>query len=189
MARIKGTSFIEVVKVLRANRDVAATLVPAPLHGYFHDRLLPNNWYPEEEYKVLLLVVGRILAPLITSNVWEFLGEQGASRDFARTYASFVRIGDPRGSLLLSGRIWSLYRDTGRLEVLLDPENGLRTEARALLYDYELACPEIAGTITGYFRTLVRLSGGRDVRVELVKARPYKQGPSEWTLRFDAPHT
>ncbi len=178
--RIKGVSLIEVVKVLRANREAAESLVDPALHPYLHDRLLASEWYPEDEYLVLLEAAGRILKPLLTMDVWEFMGEQGAHKDFTGLYASVVRKNDPWGTLRHAGKIWSMYRDTGRLLV----ERRDEELANLSLHDYANAGPMVCGTLTGYYRELLRLSGASSVRVKMTILRPPGEGPTQWTAEF-----
>ncbi len=179
--RIKGVSLIEVVKVLRANRDAALGLLHSKLHPYLHDRLLASQWYPEEDYLVLLEAAGKIMEPLLTMDVWEFMGEQGAHKDFTGLYASVVRKGDPWGTLRHAGKIWSMYRDTGRLSV----ERQSETLAHLALHDYVNAGSMVCGTLTGYYRELLRLSGASHVRVKMTVLRAYGEGPTEWTAAFE----
>lgn len=184
MARIKGTALIRMVQVLRHNREAARALLPKELHGpYLDERLLPSSWYPEEHYKVLLLALGRMIRPMIDGDVWEFIGVEGAKKDFAGIYSSAIRPGDPQGSLERVDRIWPLYRDTGRLEVEMQGVGA----ARIFLHDYPLACPEICGTMTGYLREFLTIAGAQDVTARLVDVPPSSEGPAEWSIAFKVP--
>jgi len=180
MAEIKGTGLIQVLRALQGNRAVAETLIPIQLHGYFTQRVLASSWYPEADWAVLVMALGKMIAPQIEGDVWEYLGAQGAANDFNGIYASLVRKGDPWGSFGTAQKIWRLYRDTGRVEVKRDGPH----KAQIFLYDYPFARPEICGTLTGYFRTLAEVSGATEVHVRLVRAQPPALGPSEWAIRF-----
>ena len=184
MARIKGTSIIKMLKVLQKNPAVAERLIPAELQHYFQERVLSSSWYPEEDYKFFLLALGSVLKPLVkNTDVWEFIGMEGAEQDFTGIYASAVRKGDPWGGLERIGSVWSMFRDTGRIELVRESASS----ARILIHDYPMACPEINGTITGYLRRFVELCGAQDISVQLLRTQPAKQGPSEWAVRFRAP--
>lgn len=180
--QIKGASLIQIVKNLRKNREAARALVPEALHRYLEERLLPTRWYPEADYKPLLLALGEMLRPIVPGDVWEFIGEQGAQHDFQGMYASVVRPAQPQGALRRVDDIWHLYRDSGHFEI--DPSG--EGEFRVRLRDYPLACPEICGTVTGYIRQLLVLSGASDVRVEMIVAPPAQLGPCEWRVRLGA---
>ena len=182
IARTKGTAIIEIVKALRGIEDAAARLVPEKLQHYLTESLLPTKWYPEEDYKALLIILGTIIAPRIPGNVWEYFGEQGAARDLSGVYAGVADYykSDPWTALLRMGRLWPLYRNTGRVEVIrLGPG-----KAQILLHDYAGSCPEVCGTTTGYIRHLLVLSGAKDVEVTLLNAPPPHLGPSEWSIKF-----
>jgi hypothetical protein len=180
VARIKGVSVIELVKTLRKNRGVAETLVAPSLHAYLKERLLPSSWYPEEDYQALLVALGRMLRPLVTGDVWEFIGAQAAQQDLNGVYSILVRKGNPWGALHHANRIWSIYHDTGRMELVRTGPGGADIE----LHDYAVACPEICGTITGYLRELVVQCGAKDVECRLSKVQPPDEGPCSWSLRF-----
>jgi hypothetical protein len=184
MARIKGTSLIKMLKVLQKNPAVAERVIPPELQHYFEDRVLSSAWYPEEHYKILLLALGGVLKPLVkNSDVWEFIGVEGAQQDFTGIYASAVRKGDPWGGLERIGSVWSMFRDTGRIELVRDSESA----ARVLIHDYPMVCPEICGTITGYLHRFVELCGAHEISVQLVRMQNPKLGPTDWLVRFAAP--
>lgn len=181
MANIKGVSIVSLVKVLRANKEAAANLLPASHQHFLQDRILVSAWYDEEDYKILLVTVGEILRPLVRGDVYEFMGEQGANSDFTTVYQAVVRKNDPSGTVRHFGMIWSMYRDTGRLEIRRIDE----THARVLLHDYPNASPETCATLTGYYRALLRLSGASVVAVRLEILRAASQGPTEWSCYFE----
>jgi hypothetical protein len=182
MARIKGTALVKMMKVLERDPAVAERLIPASLQHYFKDRVLPSSWYPEEDYKAFLLALGSLLQPQVEGDVWEFIGTEGAEQDFTGIYASAVRKGDPWGGLQRLGMVWSMFRDTGRLELVRESDSV----ARVLLHDYPMACPEICGTITGYLHRFLDLCGAEDVSVMLLRVASPKQGSSEWLVGFRA---
>jgi hypothetical protein len=181
MAEIKGAALIQVVRGLRSNRAVAETLVPVSLHNYLNERLLASSWYPEADWAALILALGKMIAPGIKGDVWEYIGSEGATHDFNGIYSSLIRKGDPWASFAIAQKIWRLYRDTGRMVVKREVASD---QARILLHDYPSACPEICGTITGYLRTLTEVSGGTEVQAKLLRAPPPAVGPSEWLIGF-----
>lgn len=181
MPRVKGVSVIETVKVLRANREQARSLVPAPLHHYLEERLLASSWYPDVEYHVLLKAAGQILKPHLSTDVWEFIGEAGAAKDFTGLYASVVRHGDPAGTMKNAGKIWAMYRDSGRLTSTTSHAGVVHIA----LHDYPLVSAELCGTLTGYYRKLLCLAGAQRVSVRLTVLRPAEHGPTEWIAGFE----
>lgn len=104
----------------------------------------------------------------------------GAHKDFTGLCASVVRQGDPWGTLRHAGKIWSLYRDTGRLEARRENEALIHLA----LHDYPNAGAEICGTLTGYYRELLELAGAKNVWVKLTVLRKPEEGPTEWIAKF-----
>src|SRR5688572_30066729 len=146
MAKIKGIALIGIVKALRALRTDSEAKLPAVLQHYLNERLIVSEWYAEEDYRVLILTLGELIADKVPGDVWEFLGEEGARAQSAATYAPVVTKGDPVRTLKRAPMTWALYHDSGRVKV--DIDEGRRT-ARVELHGYPIACPRICASTTG----------------------------------------
>lgn len=156
---------IGLVKALRAHRPRSFNLAPQHLKHYFEARLLAGNWYPEADFRDLTLLLGRLVGPTVKGNVWRLIGDLGAQRDFATTYAAFIRHGDPMGTLRRMPEGWRLYRDAAKM-VVEEVEPGF---ARIALYDYSVMCPELADVNAAYFEGALKAAGAQGTRVEVMR--------------------
>jgi len=137
--------------------------LPEHLEHYLKDDVLISNWYPEADFRDLMLIVGRALQPTMKGSVWRAFGKQGAARDVAGVYASWMRKGDPERTLQLLIQGWTAIRDTGRLTTQLIAPNHVEIVLRA----YPVMCPELAETNAGYIAEMVRACGVDEVDVQI----------------------
>jgi uncharacterized protein (TIGR02265 family) len=176
--RIKGTQLLGVVKALRAQRGRAAELAPAHLRRYFEERVLAASWYPETDFRDLLLLLGRMAAPGVKGNVWRLIGQMGAERDFKGIYASLIRPGDVPGTLRLFPSAWRQFRDQSQLGC----EELGPGAAQLTLRDYPVNCRELAEVNAAYFETALRLAGGTSVSVTVVS---WDDSSACWQVRWE----
>jgi uncharacterized protein (TIGR02265 family) len=163
VARIKGTQVADLVVAIRAMRKQGAVVVPEHLEHYLKDDVLVSNWYPETEFRDLILLVGRAIAPTTPGNVWRFLGKQGALRDIAGIYANWIRQGDPERTLQLLHQGWSTVRDSGRIAIQQTGQNHVEASLKA----YPFMCPELAELNAGYIAEMVKATGVKHVDVQV----------------------
>lgn len=163
MARIKGTQLADLVRAARGMQQQGTVALPEHLAHYLKDDVLVSNWYPEAEFRDLMLIGGRALQPTVKGSIWRFLGKQGAVRDLGGVYASWLRKGDPERTpqLLIQG--WTTIRDTGRLSTQLIAPNHVEAALKA----YPFMCPELAETNAGYIAEMVTACGVHDVDVQV----------------------
>jgi hypothetical protein len=182
MAKIKGIALIGIVKALRALRKGSEAKLPAVLLYYLDERIIVSEWYPEEDYRVLLLTLGELIADKVPGNVWEFLGEEGARAQFGATYAPVVVKGDPVRTLKRAPMTWALYHDTGRVKIDVDDAHRA---ARVELHGYPIACRRICSSTTGYLRQLLIQSGTRTATVEMIACPRPEEGPVVWVAEWE----
>ena len=158
MAKVKGTNLIAAVKLLRRNRAAALASLPAALHPYLEQRVLPTSWYPEEDLVALL----RAMAPLLrdaTADPFELMG-RAAVRDHMEGVYEHLLKGD-RGSL---GRrvaaLWQTQHDSGRLTLIEQGPGRARWE----LEGYGHPSREMCGTLRGYVLEALSAMGFAGVR-------------------------
>ena len=163
MARIKGSQLADVIVGVRGLRDRNALVVPEHLEKYFEESVLYSNWYPEVDFRDLIVLLGRALQSSFDGNVWRYLGKQGAARDVAGAYSIWVRGGDPERTLQKLNQGWTAVRDSGRMTVsTLGPK-----EAEIMVRAYPAMCPELAEINAGYLEEMLRASGAIDVDVQI----------------------
>ena len=182
MAKVKGVALVGLVKALRALRKDSEAKLPAMLRHYLDERVIVSDWYSEEDYRVLILTLGQLVADKVPGNVWEFLGEEGAKAQFGATYAPIVTKGDPLRTLKRVPMTWALYHDTGRVKVDIDET---RRTARVELHGYPIACPRICASMTGYLRQLLLQSGTRTATVGMTACPRPEDGPVIWVAAWE----
>lgn len=177
MSRIKGTQLIGVVKALRAHRERATKLAPPHLLPYLEQRLLVSAWYPEADFRDLMLLLGRMLAPSVKGNVWRLLGSLGAQRDFTGIYAGLLRKGDPERTLRILPDGWRQYRDKGQLSL----EELGKGAAQLTLREYPLMCSELAEVNAGYFEGTLQVAGAATAQVDVIT---FDNNSAYWRLSW-----
>ena len=168
---------VGLVKALRAQRKRALEMAPPHLCHYFDDRLLVGSWYPEEDFRDLTLLLGRLTAPSVQGNVWRMIGTLGAQRDFAGIYAAMIRKGQPEWTLRFFPDGWRQYRDSGRL-VLEELREGF---AVMTLHEYPVMCRALADVNAGYFEAALTVAGAVDARVDVVT---HDSSSARWELSW-----
>ncbi len=162
-AKVKGLQVLDLVKLMKKNRDHALQLLPSDLHHYLEaTTILVSSWYPDSDVDQLLLAAGEIVRSMVPGeDPWTVIGEAGAQRDLSGPYASLVRNKDPATALTFSAQAWRLYRNSGKIVVtVLDAGN-----ARIELHDFHRLRPEIALVNAAYFRSLLRFAGAVEPQV------------------------
>lgn len=175
MAQSKGSNFVPAVKYLRVHREEARERLPEDLHGYLEGRILPGSWYPESELMGLLRTVASML-PEPDPDCWEMIGSEAAESHAQGPLEGLVLRG-PEKVLEALGPVWSLFHDTGTLEVEL--EGGSR--ASVGLRDFSLGMPEHAPMMRGYFNRILELAGAAEVDVRIVDS---DDSGARWALRW-----
>jgi len=130
--RHKGTGLLPIVKALK-HHPAGPAAVPTELKYYLDDHVVSSEWYPEQDYHVLLQVLAELVAKdERIGDVWEFFGKAAAQRDLmgaqslvptrsridvAGIYRNFI--GSESTSIyslfVRLGKLWSLYHDTGTM--------------------------------------------------------------------------
>lgn len=175
--QIKGTQLLGVVKALRAQRERAHELAPAHVRQYFDQRVLAASWYPEADFRDLILLLGRVAAPGVKGSVWRMIGKAGAERDFHGVYAGMVRKDDPDGTLRLFPSAWRQFRDKS----LLSCEQLGPGSAQLSLRDYPVSCREMAEVNAGYFEAALLIAGAR---LALVKVMAWDESSAHWHVQW-----
>lgn len=164
------------VKTLRTMRARSERVLEPELLPFLDEKVLPSNWYDEDDFMGLLEALVRILPPQL--DIWEWVGAAGAEADFTTVYSAFVQKGRPEFAISRYPRIWRLYHDNGGLEVKLDRDRGTIDGT-----GYMLQNPNFARLQAGHFRRLLELGGARDVAVRLVRPAT-GSSPGRWDLAW-----
>ncbi|MEO1365698.1 MAG: hypothetical protein AAFX50_00885 [Acidobacteriota bacterium] len=177
--QIKGIAMLEVVKGLRLHRDAARRELPEALHHYLDDRVDIGRWYPESDHIGLLGAVAALFAPP-GLDPWRWMGRRRATLDLQEVFVDVLRQGDPAKTLKACEKVWSLYRNTGRVVATLGDTPPHRLE----LIDYPYTREQMVRLFTGYLETALELSGLSAFAVE----EPADWAPDRavWTVHWPA---
>lgn len=163
LAKVKGTNLIGAVKVLRRNRAHAQAALPAPLHHYLEQRVLPTMWYPEEDLLALL----RAIAPLfkdLASDPYEVMGRTTVREHMGGVYEHLLQ-GDRMSLARRVTVIWQTLHDTGHLAIAGNAPGRARYE----LSDFGHPSREMCKVIGGYIAEALVASGFEKVQIDKVR--------------------
>src|SRR5262245_56844621 len=139
-ANVKGSALIEIVKVLRKNRDRVHDALSPELRSYLDKRILMGTWYPENDYLALLRAVVKL-----AGTSFDKVGAMGARKDLGGVYARLTEMRDVERVVAQIPALWKNYHDTGR-EVVSVSDGKLRVE----LIDFVIKDVDYCKLIGGY---------------------------------------
>ena len=175
--RIKGVAMLEVVKGLRLHKEAASRVLPADLHTYLERRVEIGEWYPEADHFALLRAAAELFGPP-GLEAWRWMGRQRATLDLREVFSDHLHPGDLHATLSGFESLWSLYRDSGRVEV-----TTTAAPYEICLIDFAFLSAETVRLFTGYIETAFELAGLRGLRV----MEPVEWAPesAKWTIQLD----
>lgn len=160
MAKTRGTAILQLVKMLRSQREAAERILDPALHHYLSDEISRVNWYPEEEYLALITAAVRLI-PDSKIDVWEAFGRAAANHDLTTVYRGMVVRNRGLLEALKSMKdIFHLYHDTGHMVI-----SGDEQRATADLLDYASVSAGHCRFLDGYLREHLKISLGRELDV------------------------
>ena len=162
MGRVKGTLFVDYVRMLRSRKDVdwSRHLLPEDL-SFLIQRIEPDAWYPMQTFERMGLA---ILAE-ITSDM-ELVRAWGRSQidSLRASQESLVAPGDPCDTLMRFRVLRRSFFDFSALDVPV-----LHDGAASVTVDYGMSprAEEAASWQTlGFFERLLEVAGARNVQAE-----------------------
>lgn len=177
MARIKGSQLVSLVRSLQAIRKHVEPQMPPHLLPYLDDRPIATDWYPEEHWRDLVLLLGKSIANRVEGNVWRYIGREGAIEQIGGVYQNRVRKGDTLWTIKQLPIGWQLVRDNGQLSIISLAEN----EAIVAVWTYAVMCKEVAEINAGYLDQMLKLSGATQTSVEVLEVNTVS---ARWRLRW-----
>ena len=157
---------LETIKGLRLHRESALGVLPGELHGYLDRRIEVETWYPEADAFGIARAAGQLFGPP-GLDAWRWMGRQRATLDLLEIFSDCLHVGNPAATLEDYGRLWSLYRSSGRMQA----EIGGGRPHRLHLIDYPILNAEMVRLISGYIEAGLELSG---------LSEPGVTEPQEW---------
>jgi hypothetical protein len=159
--RVKGTLFVDYVRMLRGHKSVdwSPYLTPEDV-SFLVQRIEPDGWYPMESFERMGIAILEQIAH----------GELETVRAFGRMsidwlcqqHPTLLAPGDPRDSIMRFQVLRSSFFDYGALEIssVSDGEAALHVG-----YGMGARAEEAASWQTlGFFERLLEVSGAADVR-------------------------
>jgi len=171
VGRIKGVSFLGVVKMLRSRGDDARALLRPELHHFLTETLSLSAWYPESVHAELLRA-GAQLYPGSPDRALELMGESAAV-GHSELFRELL-LGP--GSASRAFALWSTQHDTGELRRVRESADRMTFE----LTGFEDTSRELCLVLTGYWRATFTLNGCSDVTVEKLACRLWKDSSCLW---------
>jgi len=162
MGQVKGTLFVDYVRMLRAKKDAdwARYLTPSDLE-YIGKRIISDEWYPMTTFERMGLA---ILAEVAEGDL-RLVKEWGRmSIDWlCAVHPNLVSHGDPRESLMRFQVLRQSFFDYAAL-VMREITDG---EAKLVIaYGMSHRAEEAASWQTlGFFERLLEVSGAKDVKI------------------------
>jgi eukaryotic-like serine/threonine-protein kinase len=156
---VKGTLFVDYVRMLRARKDVdwSRHLRPEDL-AYLHERIAPTAWYPMETFERMgLAILAEITSDMQLARAWGRAQIDGLSR----THGNLVAPGDPCDTLMRFRVLRRGFFDFSALDI-----PSLHDGEAIVLVDYGMSAraEEAASWQTlGFFERLLEVSGARNV--------------------------
>lgn len=177
--RTKGTHFLHVVKILRANRDRIGLMLAPELHHYLEERILPSSWYSSDDHLELLRVVARMMPK--GTDPWMTMGRGSARMDLEGAYKHHFRFHDPEMTLRVLPAVWKSTHDTGKF---INRFHG-PCEASFQMVDYPILTDEICRITSGYIWEALNLSGAKEPSVEHITCVTAKASCCTWIARWN----
>ena len=162
MRGVKGTLFVDYVRMLRAKKDVdwSAYLAPQDML-YLEERISPDDWYPMATFERMGIAILEEVAYKSLELVEQW-GRFSIDR-LCQIHPNLVAVGDPRESLMRFQVLRQSFFDYPALvmQEITDGEALL-----AIAYGMGPRAEEAASHQTlGFFERLLEVSGAKDIKV------------------------
>src|SRR5258706_15230274 len=124
VGRARGTAVLQVVKVLRNNREKVLAVLAPELRHYLDDQIERRRWYPDTEFLPLFLACAQVV-PASDDAVWDFLGRGAADNDLQSVYRGMIARNRTLVETITVVRdLFRMYYDTGRVVVTGDQRHA-----------------------------------------------------------------
>jgi uncharacterized protein (TIGR02265 family) len=158
---VKGTLFIDYVRMLRARSNVDWSKLLAPVDlGYLVQQIDPASWYPMETFERMGLA---ILAEIAQGDLEAVRMFGRASVDWlSHAHGTIVARGDPRDTLMRFQVLRRSFFDYAALEIgsICDGEASIHVRYGMGPRAEEAACWQTLG----FLERLLRVAGAKDVK-------------------------
>jgi hypothetical protein len=184
LSHVKGTLFVDYVRMLRAekNTDWSRHLTPEDL-PYLVTRIQPDEWYPMGTFERMGLAILKELSPdLPTIRAWG----RGQVDWLCRTHAQLVAFGDACDTLMRFRVLRASFFDYDALTIaeLTDGDATL-----FISYGMSPRAEEAASWQTlGFFERLLEMAGATNVQAWFENKSWTSKGRTRIRLRWEGAH-
>jgi hypothetical protein len=169
MRSVRGTLFVDYVRILRARKDVdwSRHLQPEDL-PFLHERIALDAWYPMATFERMgLAILAEVTADLQVARAW---GRAQIDR-LCGIHDNLVAPGDPCETLMRFQVLRRSFFDFSALDIPSLHEGGVDLQVD---YGMSARAEEAASWQTlGFFERLLEVAGARSVQAQF--------GSTSWT--------
>ena len=204
ISKSKGIAILPIVQALRASSDDVQRALPIELHHYLTDAITPSGWYRDDDWLTLLRALASGVAiDNAPQGAYVMFGRMAALRDLADDQTAVPEAArtdtggmyrqltagklDPVGLMRRMAKIWSLYHDSGHIELARDPQRSNVIVYR--LDNYALAQTagrEVFEINRGYAEEYGKLAG---VPCKVLKIYATLSPSDSWAMDVQFPET
>jgi hypothetical protein len=184
LQRVKGTLFVDYVRMLRAQKDTdwSRHLTPEDL-SFLVQRIQPDQWYPMGTFERMGLAILQELSPdLATIRAWG-----RAQVDWlCRSHAELVAYGDARDTLMRFRVLRASFFDYDALAIaeLTDGDATL-----FIAYGMSARAEEAASWQSlGFFERLLEVAGATNVQAGFENKSWTSEGRTRIRIRWEGAH-
>jgi hypothetical protein len=184
LPRVKGTLFVDYVRMLRAQKatDWSKHLTPEDL-SYLVQRIQPEEWYPMGTFERMGLAILEELSPdPATIRAWGRAQVDG----LCRSHAELVAHGDARDTLMRFRVLRASFFDYDALTIaeLTDGDATL-----FISYGMSARAEEAASSQTlGFFERLLEVAGATNVQAWFENKSWTSEGRTRIRIRWEGAH-
>ena len=165
--RTKGTSVIQLVKMLRDLRHKRALRIPPAGAALLEERILPSEWYSYAAFAQLMQVAYEQLLGSSEENAMQ-MGLVAANAALAGPHGAFILKGDPAATVLALRHLWRAANDYGALDATSEGSNAVVFT----LTGFPDVMPVHAAMIASWAVAAAQIAGSPRSRCEILE-RPW----------------
>jgi hypothetical protein len=188
MPRVKGSALKSRINFIKAKdkggqmEKVLAEL-PPQYKVEFEKGISANQWYDLDFYPKLNRAIDKVFGNGDLSMIWE-IGEFTGDEAFHGVYKALFKLGTPELLLRTSTLVANQYFDGLSIKVL-DEKSPTKKLYRLILIGCNADLPEIQKSIGGFVQSIIRISGGKNVKVVLAFDKKDKTSNSEFICSWE----
>ncbi|MCD4814138.1 hypothetical protein K8S19_10660 [bacterium] len=184
MARVKGTALIPRLKYIDEQgtpeqKERILTQLSPVFQADIRKNIYVGMWYPFEYYIEINRAMDKVFGSGDFTMIPQF-GKYSAEHSLKGVYKFFYKVGSPDFIIMRATKVWNQYFENGTLTA----EKEGTKQVRMILLDVEMYADEHNLSVLGWVKRTLELSGGKNVKSDIVKHRkkgdPHCEIVSSW---------